>query len=115
MIVDQMTDMAQAYRVAYYLEPNEELKKQKVEKFYNETVPQHLEILEKWLEKKNTSFAAGDELTYADLAISATLDRFRDHITAHIEKFPRVKSIDDQVNSHPKIAEWRAKRPITPF
>ena len=115
MIVDQLTDLSNLYRAAYYLEPDLDIKKEKVAKFYSESVPQHLELIDKLVAKNNTKFVAGDEMTYADLCLSVTLDRFRDNISAHIEKFTNVKRIDDLVNNHPKIAAWREKRPVTPL
>ena len=115
MFVDQLSELSQAYIIAHYLETDPEIRRKNDAKFCKETVPQHLEILEKNLVKNRTKFLAGDDLTYADLDLAVHLDRFRDNISQHIEKFPNVKRIDDYVNALPQIAARRANRPVTSF
>jgi glutathione S-transferase len=70
--------------------------------------------MENLLAKLNTPFCAGDEMTYADLNLAIFVDRFIEKL-GNLDKYPHIKSIADKVNAHAKIAEWKAKRPVTQF
>ena len=112
MVADQIKDITQAYRIAFWIGDSDDIKRAN---FLSDTLPELLEICEKYLERANTQFAAGDELTYADLSISVIIERFRENVSNHLERFPRLKRIDDFVNANPNIVAWRAKRPVTSY
>ena len=114
MVVDQLADLQGLFRVANY-EPNEEIKKEKMEKFEKEGLPNHFGVLENLLTKLNTEFVAGAEMTYADFDLAIFVERFLEKLGGNLDKYPIIKRISDKVNEHPKIAAWRAKRPVTQF
>ncbi len=107
-----MNDLLAQFSAVYY-EQNEEKKLELREKLYATAIPQNLDFLERLLEKSNTQFFAGDELTYADLSVMNALERLGDKKEAMLESRPKIKAIDDKVRSHAKIAEWLEKRPKT--
>ena len=114
MVVDQLADLQGLFRVANY-EPNEEIKKEKMEKFEKEGLPNHFGVLESLFAKLNTDFVAGAEMTYADFDLAIFVERFLEKLGGNLDKYPHIKRISDKVNAHPNIAAWRAKRPVTQF
>lgn len=56
------------------------------------------------------------QLTLADIAFAIYLDRLVDDgIEIHNDSFPKLKQLNENVRSNPKIAEWISKRPVTSF
>jgi glutathione S-transferase len=75
----------------------------------------YLDILEKYLVNQKTKFLASDELTWADFVFQSSMERLKDHLGNLFESHPLLKAVNDAVINHPKIAAWRAKRPVTEF
>ena len=113
-VIDQLHDLQVHFRAANY-EPDEDFKKVKIERFNNESLPNTFQLLERLIEKQNTPFFAGDEVTYVDLNVAIFVDRFQEKLGDVQEKYPNTFSVVEKVNNLPRIAEWRAKRPETPF
>ena len=67
------------------------------------------------LVKTNTGYLVGSTLTMADIYLIATLEKLGDGLEPLLGNFPKLYSLDKRVKSHPKIAEWIAKRPNTPM
>lgn len=107
-----MNDLLIQFSAVYY-EQNEEKKQELREKLYSTSLPQNLDLLEGLLQKSNTKYFAGDELTYADLSVMNALERLGDKKDALLETRPLIKAVDEKVRSHAKIAEWLEKRPKT--
>jgi glutathione S-transferase len=74
-----------------------------------------LDLLEKLLLRQKTKFLAGDELTWADLVFECVVERVEDYIGNLLDTHPLLKGINDSVINHPKIAAWKAKRPVTDY
>ena len=51
----------------------------------------------------------------ADLSLAVNFDRFEKFLGTNIDKFPLLKSVNQKVNSIPKLAEYKARRPVTEF
>jgi glutathione S-transferase len=98
---------------AVYYEQNEEKKKELREKLYSSAVPQNLDFLERLLEKSKSQYFAGEELSYADLAVMSALERMGDKKDSLLESRPLIKAVDERVRSSAKVAEWLEKRPKT--
>ena len=49
----------------------------------------------------------------ADLSLAVNLDRHHVYIGNALEKFPLIKGINEKITAHPKIAAYKATRPIT--
>jgi len=114
-VVDQLNDLFTQYAMAVFYETDETKKKEKIEKLYAETFPTNLEYLEKLIKNQNTKFFASNEITWADLIFSASLDRVADKKEGLLAKFPGLKAIDQAVLANPKIAEWIKTRPASEF
>ena len=112
MAIDQLLDLGNEFRSANY-ETDENLKKTKFQKFENEALPKHLNVLNRYLENSNQEYLAGNKLTLADLFLAYMLEKFGEHVGNTLDKVPRVKSINEKVSNHPNIAAWREKRPKT--
>jgi len=51
----------------------------------------------------------------ADLSLSVNVDRYQEYLGSTLDRFPLVKALNDKVNSNPRLAEYKAKRPVTSF
>ena len=92
------------------------MKKVKIERFDNDILPNTFQLLENLLTKQNTQFFAGDQITYVDLNVAICVDRFLEKLGKNVYiKYPNIMDVAEKVNNLPKISEWRAKRPETPF
>ena len=96
-------------------EQNEERKKELQDKLLTKVLPENIAYLEALLAKWNTPYAAGNELTWADLSIVNAIDRIKDKKDIFLEKAPLLKALDEKVRSLAKVAEWLEKRPVTDF
>ena len=109
-VQDLFNEMGKVYR-----ETDETRKKELEAKLKSETVPQQLAIFETRVSKTGSGFLASSGLTYADLFLSIVLAFLGENKNALLAHFPHLKKLDESVTSHPRIAAWIAKRPVTPF
>jgi len=65
----------------------------------------------------DTGYFVGDSLSLADIVYAVLMERLGidGHFETHLDEFPRLKQLNENVRSYPTIAEWIAKRPVTPF
>jgi len=115
MVLDQLSDLNGSFRIANYMQPDEESKKAALAKFAAETLPPAFAVLEKWLAKLGTEFFAGSQMTIADLNMAIYVDRFAEMLGGNLDAYPLIKNVSDKVNAHPKVAAWKQKRPNTQF
>ncbi|GLE07055.1 hypothetical protein PINS_up016924 [Pythium insidiosum] len=78
-----------------------------------DTIPALLGKLDQRIAKRATSFAAGDKLTVADLAIVGVIGFLRHGELPHVspkvvEQFPQLLAIYDRVMQLPKVQEYYA-------
>jgi glutathione S-transferase len=93
-------------------------KSKKVEqkkKLFDEILPRMFKLFEEKLVKTNTGYLVGNTMTLADIYLIATLEKLGEGLDPILGNFPKLFSLDKRVKSHPKIAEWIAKRPNTPM
>lgn len=111
MIVECVQDMMYNIEPAYR-EKNEEKRIEMIRNYIDE-LPGHMEKLEKLL-ADNEHFV-GDELTWADLCVMNAwywIPGFG--VTVPIDDFPKLKAHKERVETLPRIADWIARRPVTP-
>lgn len=112
---------ANFFRVIYINQSNAtneqaaELRKAYIE----ELLPVYLGKLETMLKANNNGdgYFVGDSLTCADLhflCFEGRLDLYVG-LTNALDHHPKLKALTKRVRSLPRIAEWMAKRPVTPF
>ena len=101
-------------------EEREELAKD----FLNEFIPKFLSPLEAILAKRGNGWFAGNNVTFADLAIMCALDWLQEPLEMSfkdmnnvaerkkiLDDFPLVKANYQKTNEVPFVVEWKKKRP----
>jgi len=101
-------------------EEREELAKD----FLNEFIPKFLSPLEAILAKRGNGWFAGNNVTFADLAIMCALDWLHEPLEMSfkdmnnvaerkkiLDDFPLVKANYQKTNEVPFVVEWKKKRP----
>ena len=117
MIADAVEDQIVRNCVGIRREKDEEKKKERLKTFEEEQLPNIFRYLTKQLEANNggDGYFVGDSMTWCDVLfthwVSWVPDRVK--ITPPFDKFPKLKALTEKVESHPKIAEWLKKRPVT--
>lgn len=96
----------------------EEAKKAELRKAFEEgSMITYMTNLEKFLiqNKGGDGYFIGDSITYADLTFHHYLDLVKPLAKVDVpwDKWPKLKALNERVKSHPRIAEWIAKRPVT--
>ncbi len=94
---------------------NEQEKKDGKKKLIEETLPRMFKCFEEKLVKTNTGYLVGNNMTMADIYLIATLEKLGEDKDEALGNYPKLYSLDKRVISHPKIADWIAKRPNTPM
>jgi glutathione S-transferase len=112
MYADQVSDLLNLV-IAAFMESDETRKAEAQRKLAEETVPAHLALFENRLIKTGSGFLASSGLTFADFYLTLMLDWLGEKREAALARFPHVKQLAESVNSHPNIAAWIAKRPVT--
>uniref|UniRef100_A0A0N7ZBC2 glutathione transferase n=1 Tax=Scylla olivacea TaxID=85551 RepID=A0A0N7ZBC2_SCYOL len=107
---DLLTEM---YKILLSEKSQEEKDKELREEYVVKTLTPVLEKVNKRLETKQ--WLIGDKMTWADLAISRSIDEVAIHISDVVSKYPNVSAHAEKIHQLPKIKEWRAKRPNSPF
>jgi glutathione S-transferase len=108
----QVSDfLSEIFKARY--DPDEARKLELTKKLQEEVEPQQLGIFESRLAQTGSGTLVASGLTYADFYLSLVVDRLGDRREAVLAKFPHVKKLTEKVNTHPRIVEWVAKRPVT--
>merc|ERR1711908_43373 len=107
-------------KLAKSQEEREELAKD----FLNEFIPKFLSPLEAILAKRGNGWFAGNNVTFADLAIMCALDWLHEPLEMSfkdmnnvaerkkiLDDFPLVKANYQKTNEVPFVVEWKKKRP----
>nr|AYN44497.1 glutathione S-transferase S1 [Brachionus rotundiformis] len=112
MYADQVLDLLNEM-VKIHFEKDETRKEEARTKFYGETIPNVLKVLEGKIVKNGSGFLVASGLTWADLFLTDFLGWLGDKKDGFLTGVPSVKALNDKVLNHPKISEWIAKRPKT--
>lgn len=84
-------------------------------KFFNEEGPKYLGNLEKLitLYGDGKGHSVGNSLTWSDLYILDVMTRFTDLPPNILNKFPHTDKVIKETETHPRVATWLKKRPVT--
>ncbi|KAK2151767.1 hypothetical protein LSH36_352g02010 [Paralvinella palmiformis] len=100
-----------------YLEKDETKKGELKKAFEEGTLITYMTNLQKFLNqnKGGDGYFVGDSITYADLTFQHYLDLVKPLAKVDVpwDKWPKLKALNERVKSHPKVADWIAKRPVT--
>jgi len=115
MIVDCVADVLKP--VFTIFTEKDETKKAEAKKKFEDDLKTQQKYFDQFLtDNKNTGYFVGNSLTLADIVYAVGLERLNDgQFQSHLSEFPKLKQLNEKVRSNPKIAEWIAKRPVTPF
>lgn len=98
-----------------FRESDESKKKEVLDKYTSEQLPDFLSKFEALLAKNSggNGYFVGSKLSWADLAIvsffSEVDDRFK--IDFHFDKYPKLNALKSKVESDAGLADWLKKRP----
>ena len=92
-------------------------KEERIKLFADEQLPTILGHLETKLKqnKGGDGYFVGDSMTWCDMLFTHWVSWVPDgvKVTPPMDQHPKLKALCHRVESHPKIAEWLKKRPVT--
>merc|ERR1711976_53697 len=115
-IVDVITDFQNALYDVFFTK-DEELKKEKKKKVYEETIPTSLKNLEKKVEQRGGDFFIGKKVTWAEMHFFQIIDALiaEPESKEILEPYPKLKNLFESVQKIPNVAKYLKERPVTPF
>ena len=115
MYAEQIRDLQDEF-IKYRNQNDETIKTQLMNKYFTESLPRNLEYFEKKLADTGTGYLVGDSLTWADIFLNFVLTWLDATKTeAAFQKAPLVRQHIEKISSHPGIADYVKKRPVTNF
>nr|AYN44489.1 glutathione S-transferase S1-2 [Brachionus calyciflorus] len=112
MYGDQVSDLLNEL-VKVHFEKDETRQNELRKKFHEEILPNTLKTLDGKIAHNGSGYLVASGLTWADLFLVNILEWLGDKKEAALANFSNLKSLDEKVRSHPRIAEWLEKRPKT--
>lgn len=110
MIVDQCLEITR-HLVTFFFEKDEQKKAEAKKKLEEEQLPKSFENLDKYLEK-GSGYFVGDKISWADLSMFRLLEALSlGGFSPDPAKYPKIVALEEKVKSHPKIADYLARRP----
>nr|AYN44503.1 glutathione S-transferase S8 [Brachionus rotundiformis] len=114
MIAEQLNDILEIF-YGIKSEQNLEIRAEKENFFYKETLPFYSSMFERLFEIQKTRYVAANTLTYADLAFVVFWDTFGEKKKHLFEVCVICKAFYDHINNLPEITEWKKERPISNY
>ena len=108
-VMDCLTDLVTSFLKVLF-EKDETRKAELKKKFDEEDSPKFLSLLEKRVTADGWLY--GSKVTYVDIAFLNLSQRLPAEVLA---KYPGLKSVKDNVEALPNIAQWIKNRPVTQF
>merc|ERR1712215_438485 len=111
--VDAITDLLSNFTPLMRVqdpEKKEEIKK----KLQTETMPNWLKMMEALLKTKGGDHFAGNQLTWADIAVYHSLEMFKGRLREpNLQECPNLQKLVETVKNLPNIKKWEETRPKT--
>ena len=108
-VMDCLTDLVTSFLKVLF-EKDETRKAELKKKFDEEDSPKFLSLLEKRVTADGWLY--GSKVTYVDIAFLNLSQRLPAEVLA---KYPGLKSVKENVEALPNIAQWIKNRPVTQF
>jgi len=112
MLVDGVTDVVNNLR-PWFMESDEQKKKQIWTTFENEHAKPFLTLYEKFLKEDGAGHFVGKTMTWADIVIFSVLSWWSHADPALMKSHPDLTKFIGMVASEPKIKHWIETRPKT--
>ncbi|CAP24310.1 Protein CBR-GST-3 [Caenorhabditis briggsae] len=117
-IVDTFKDFIESFRkyvVAALTGKGEEKMKEIRENIMKPAVASYFQYLNKILEKSESGFLVGSQLTWADLVVADNLTTLINAEFMAVGKEKMLAEFREKIIETPKLKEWIDKRPVTRF
>ena len=111
---DQVTDI-QEVMFKMMMAKSDAEKAELKKKLFEDVLPKNFKFFEDKLKQTKSGYLVGSGLTLADIYLISVLEKLGDGKEGILANYSELYKLDKRVRSHPKIADWIAKRPVTPF
>ena len=113
-ICEYVRDFKDAYQSVRKLPADQ--KDDGLNKWFSETLPEKLTLLDNLLCKEHDLYAVGLKLSLADIVLYSFITQFFDNKESALNAcHPKLKKIVENVGSIKEIQDWVKNRPETPF
>ena len=113
-ICEYVRDFKDAYQSVRKLPADQ--KDDGLNKWFSETLPEKLTLLDNLLCKEHDLYAVGLKLSLADIVLYSFITQFFDNKESALNACqPKLKNIVENVGSIKEIQDWVKNRPETPF
>ena len=114
--IDSICECIRDFKDAYQRVRKSDNKEEEMTKWFTETLPERLGLLENIIGKENNLFSVGNRLSLADVVIFAFITQFFDDKTRAMDatnNTTNVRNIVNNVAGNEKVINWLNNRPDT--
>ena len=114
--IDSICECIRDFKDVYQRVRKSENKEEEMTKWFTETLPERLGLLENIIGKENNLFSVGNRLSLADVVIFAFITQFFDDKTRAMDatnNTTNVRNIVNNVAGNEKVINWLNNRPDT--
>jgi glutathione S-transferase len=112
MLVEGAEDVG-AHMRPVFREKDPEKKKELFEVVKNDHITPFLKRYEHFLEESGTGYFVNDQITWADVFLFDTLQKWEKRHSELLQNYPKLRQFVEKVASNPRIKAWIEKRPET--
>ena len=114
--IDSICECIRDFKDAYQRVRKSENREEEMTKWFTETLPERLGLLEHIVGKENNSFSVGNRLSLADVVIYVFITQFFDDKTRAMDttnNTTNIRNIVNNVASNKNLINWLNNRPET--
>ncbi len=114
--IDSICECIRDFKDAYQRVRKSENREEEMTKWFTETLPERLGLLEHIVGKENNSFSVGNRLSLADVIIYVFITQFFDDKTRAMDttnNTTNIRNIVNNVASNENLINWLNNRPET--
>ena len=114
--IDSICECIRDFKDAYQRVRKSENREEEMTKWFTETLPERLGLLEHIVGKENNSFSVGNRLSLADVIIYVFITQFFDDKTRAMDttnNTTNIRNIVNNVASNDNLINWLNNRPET--
>ena len=114
--IDSICECIRDFKDAYQRVRKSENREEEMTKWFTETLPERLGLLEHIVGKENNSFSVGNRLSLADVIIYVFITQFFDDKTRAMDttnNTTNIRNIVNNVASNKNLINWLNNRPET--
>jgi prostaglandin-H2 D-isomerase / glutathione transferase len=114
--IDSICECIRDFKDVYQRVRKSENKEEEMTKWFTETLPEKLGLLEHIIGRENDSFSVGNRLSLADVVIFTFITQFFDDKTRAMDSTnntTNIRNIVNNVSTNEKVINWLNNRPDT--